>query len=246
MFKSFSGHISMVYTAGFFRDIDAERAIQELEQVSPELLLSPPPKLSPSPSLKLMINTGAANQSTAGQDEFLTLQKIQDVKLNKLRKEDAKVQFGIGATSSLGTIDVMTPIGKITFNVVAADTPFLRSLKDLDDLGAIFDNLKNVLIQEKKRTPITGSYGHVSIVDITAFFHRWKTKPAHQNCVSIVTHRRQETPNIALMGFWNSVASLSKQLQWQIDNPTGGLRFVELDTYTLWSRGFGMPTAVRL
>jgi hypothetical protein len=171
-------------------------------------------------------NSRAANRSAAGQDQFLALQKIQDVKLDKSKKEEAQVQFGI----------------------VPAGTPFLLSLKDLDDLGAIFDNLKNALIQEKKRTPITGSYGHVSIVDITAFFHRWKTKPAHRNCVSIATHGRQEMLNIALMGFRNSVASLSKQLQWQTDNPTGGLRFVELDTYTLWSRGFdhGMPTAVRL
>ena len=175
-----SGHVSMVYTTESFGDIDAEKAIQELERQSILHAFSAAyhvsPKLSPSPKITvdaflssrystgvfmgIMIDTGAANRSTAGQDQFLALQKIQDVKLDKSRKGEAKVQFGIGATESLGTADVMTPIGKVTFHVVPADTPFLLSLKDLDDLGATFDNLKNVLIQKEKRTPIIRSYGH--------------------------------------------------------------------------------------
>jgi hypothetical protein len=42
--------------------------------------------------------------------------------------------------------------------------------------------------------------------DTTAFFHRWRIKPAHWNRVSIMTHRGQETSNIALIEFRNSVA----------------------------------------
>ena len=176
----FSGHISTVYTTGSFGDIDAERAIQELEHqlilhafsaaYPLSLKLLPPLKLIVEAFLSsryltdvfmgIIIDTGAANQSTAGQDQFLALQKIQDVKLNKSRKEKAKVQFRIGTTTSLETVDVMTPIRKIIFHMVPADTLFLLSLKDLNDLSAIFNNLKNILIQKRKHILIIRSYSH--------------------------------------------------------------------------------------
>lgn len=108
----------------------------------------------------IMIDTGAANISTAGRDQFIALQKIQDVKLNSSRAGEIKVQFGIGEAVSLGTMDVITPTGKITFHVVPADTPFLLSLQDLDNKNAQFDNLNNVLIENQSYTPIIRAYGH--------------------------------------------------------------------------------------
>ena len=95
----------------------------------------------------IMIDTGAAARSTARESQFQALQRIQDVKLNKLRAGEANITFGIGQTSSLRTVDVSTPVGQITFHVVPADIPFLFCLADIDRLRVKFDNLDNVVIQ---------------------------------------------------------------------------------------------------
>ena len=76
----------------------------------------------------IMIDTGAAQRSTAGEGQFLALQQIRDIKLNKSRAGEAIIKFGIGQTSSLGTIDVNTPVSQVTFHVVPADVPFLFCL----------------------------------------------------------------------------------------------------------------------
>ena len=68
------------------------------------------------------------------------------MKLNKSRAREAKVQFGISKATSLGTIDVDTPIRIITFYILPADTLFLLSLKDLDKSNTRFNNHANVLI----------------------------------------------------------------------------------------------------
>jgi hypothetical protein len=171
-------HISSVFTTASYGEVDGEKAIQMLEcqsvmhafsklSVFPKILSTEASvnaflssRYSTDVFMGIMIDTGAAVRSTAGQDQFHALQQIQDIKLDKSRAGEAKIQFGIGATISLGTTDVVTPIGKITFHVVPADTPFLLCLKDLDDLRVKFDNLENVLIQHDKRTPIVRAYGH--------------------------------------------------------------------------------------
>ncbi|KAI0995592.1 hypothetical protein K3495_g12589 [Podosphaera aphanis] len=48
----------------------------------------------------IMIDTGASNRSTAGYAQFLALQKITNVQLDKSSKDLVNVQFGIGSTSS--------------------------------------------------------------------------------------------------------------------------------------------------
>src|SRR5438045_3800357 len=108
----------------------------------------------------IMVDTGAARWSTAGQDQFYALQKIRDIKLNKTRAGQAKIHFGIGVTTSIGTADVDTPLGTITFHVVPANTPFLFCLYDMDNLKVKFDNLENVLVQGNKKIPVIRKYGH--------------------------------------------------------------------------------------
>jgi len=44
------------------------------------------------------------------------------------------MQFGIGIATSIRTMDVITPIGKIQFYIVYTDTPFLLCLADIDRL----------------------------------------------------------------------------------------------------------------
>jgi hypothetical protein len=74
------------------------------------------------------------------------------------------VQFGIGSTSSLGSIKVQSPVGEITFHIVKADTPFLLCLKDMDRLGIYFNNLDNKLIQNKISFSVIRQFGHPFLV----------------------------------------------------------------------------------
>ena len=62
--------------------------------------------------------------------------------------------------TSIGTVQVNTPIGSIVFHVVEADTPFLLSLRDLDKLGFYFNNLKNCLVSPSVSVPVVRRFGH--------------------------------------------------------------------------------------
>ena len=62
----------------------------------------------------IIINIGASRKSTAGYSQFQALQAIdKSVSLNTLTKGQVTVQFGIGASTSIRTIDVNSPIGKV-------------------------------------------------------------------------------------------------------------------------------------
>jgi hypothetical protein len=95
--------------------------------------------------LGILINTGAA-RTTAGENQFRVLQKVQNIKLNRARTGELKVKFRIGRAISIGTIEVDTPIGTVTFHVIPGNTLFLLSHKDLMDYGAYYNNLKSVLV----------------------------------------------------------------------------------------------------
>jgi hypothetical protein len=77
-----------------------------------------------------------------------------------------KVQFGIGSAASIGSLAVNTLIGVAEFHIIEADTQFLICLKDIDDLKAYFNNLKNVLIREhdKRTFPVVRKFGHPFVV----------------------------------------------------------------------------------
>ncbi|CCU78440.1 hypothetical protein BGHDH14_bghG004010000003001 [Blumeria hordei DH14] len=94
----------------------------------------------------IIIDTGASKHSTAGYKQFLAYQKSIDVTRHKSKAGAITVQFGIGSSSSIGFIWATTPTGKIEFHVVEADTPFLLSLSDMDNLSAYYNNLKNLLV----------------------------------------------------------------------------------------------------
>lgn len=76
----------------------------------------------------ILIDTGAADLSTAGISQFRALQKEQAVVLDKTRAGRAKVQFGMGSAISLGTTTVQTPIRPIVFHIFPTETPFLLCL----------------------------------------------------------------------------------------------------------------------
>ncbi|RFU23765.1 hypothetical protein B7463_g12573, partial [Scytalidium lignicola] len=66
----------------------------------------------------ILIDTGAAKHSTAGYGQFEALQRVdQTIALNTTTKGMVTVQFGIGSTTSIGSILVNTPIEQIEFHV---------------------------------------------------------------------------------------------------------------------------------
>jgi hypothetical protein len=70
------------------------------------------------------------------------------------------VQFGIGIATSIRTIDIITPIGKIQFYIIYTDTPFLLYLVDIDRLQIYYNNLKNVIITRTKKVPVVQQFSH--------------------------------------------------------------------------------------
>ena len=81
------------------------------------------------------------------------------------------VQFGIGSTTSIGSVTVKTPIGLVDFHVVKADTPFLLCLADMDRLQVYYNNITDTLtgpttaLGSKHITlPIVRRFGHPFLI----------------------------------------------------------------------------------
>jgi hypothetical protein len=109
----------------------------------------------------IIIDTGASKYSTAGFAQFQALQSIDNtIKLDSTTKGKVNVQFGIGATSSIGSALVNTPIGQVEFHIMLCKTPFLLSLDDMDALGVYFNNLTNVLVTQQGNVPVVRRFGH--------------------------------------------------------------------------------------
>jgi hypothetical protein len=116
----------------------------------------------------LLLDTGAADYSTAGYDQYLACKKAyKNVLLDKSTAGTAHIKFGAGEPlQSIGSIDLQTPIGNIRFHVIEASTPFLLSLRDLDRLNIYFDNTRDVLVgpTPNQTTPIIRRFGHPFLV----------------------------------------------------------------------------------
>ncbi|EKD14183.1 polyprotein [Drepanopeziza brunnea f. sp. 'multigermtubi' MB_m1] len=110
----------------------------------------------------LMIDSGAANFSTAGLPQLRALQKrYLEVQLDTSRAGEKSVKYGIGSATSIGAVTLQTPLGQVEFHVVESDVPFLFSLADMDKHKVILDNLRNVLVQGKREIPVVRMFGHV-------------------------------------------------------------------------------------
>ncbi|KAF2023536.1 hypothetical protein EK21DRAFT_118683, partial [Setomelanomma holmii] len=110
----------------------------------------------------ILPDTGAANVSTVGKEQYLALTREDPtVKMDTSTAGKASIKFGKGsATASIGTAQVSTDIGTINFEVLDAPTPFLLCLADMDRLKVYFNNTTDELVQGNIRIPVLRKWGH--------------------------------------------------------------------------------------
>ncbi len=151
----------------------------------------------------IMIDTGASKHSTAGYGQFQALQRTdKSVKLDETTKGMVTVQFGIGTTSSIGSATVTTPIGQVEFHIVQADTPFLLSLADMDQLGVYLNNLTNTLVSPSGNVPVVRRFGHLFLLwnaSLESFlFESFNCNPCFLTNVELQRlHRRFGHPSVS-------------------------------------------------
>ncbi|KAI0992265.1 hypothetical protein K3495_g15921, partial [Podosphaera aphanis] len=101
--------------------------------------------------LGIIVDTGAAEHSTGGFKQFTALQKLHsDLRLDT--SSTCTFKFGKGSATSMGAATIETPIGPVVFYIVELDLPFLLSLKDMDDRGVYFNNLKNLICKSNDQS----------------------------------------------------------------------------------------------
>jgi hypothetical protein len=61
-------------------------------------------------------------------------------------------------------MDIITPIGKIQFYIIHADTPFLLYLVDIDRLQIYYNNLRNVIITHTKEVLVVRRFSHLFLL----------------------------------------------------------------------------------
>ena len=109
----------------------------------------------------IMIDTGAAVKSTVGYDQYLAYCTIiHKLPIDKTTEGTVNIKFGIGTASSIGSIEVASPIGKAEFHIILADTPFLLSIADMDRLKTYLDNTRNMLVTPQGEVAVVRQFGH--------------------------------------------------------------------------------------
>ncbi|XMA19477.1 hypothetical protein WAI453_012268 [Rhynchosporium graminicola] len=137
----------------------AEEATEE--NLTAETMISSP-RYNSSVFHGIMIDTGAAKVSTVGKGQYEAYKALYKAEL--LPSRGINVKFGIGKATSIGMVIVPSPIGKIQFEVMATDTPFLLCLDDMDKLRVILDNLRNVLVTPQGDIPVVRRFGHLFLL----------------------------------------------------------------------------------
>lgn len=111
-----------------------------------------------------MIDTGRSKYSTAGYGQYLAYKKGYDdsIKIDNSKACAIHVQFGIGSTPSMCSVNIETSIGRIEFHIVQADTPFMLCLSDMNHLKTYFNNIANILVtgNGNNTIPIVRRFGH--------------------------------------------------------------------------------------
>jgi hypothetical protein len=113
----------------------------------------------------IIVDTDVSKKSTAGYKQFQALQRVdQTIRLNTSTKGQVSVQFGIDIAFSIGTVEVNSPIGKVHFHVVHANTPFLLCLADINSLQVYYNNLKDIIIIYTKAVQVVQRFDHLFLL----------------------------------------------------------------------------------
>ena len=65
---------------------------------------------------------------------------------------------------SIKIIDINSPVNKIQFYIIKADTPFLLYLVDMDRLYIKYNNLKDVIITYTKKVLVVRQFSHLFLL----------------------------------------------------------------------------------
>jgi hypothetical protein len=97
----------------------------------------------------ILIDHDAADHSFESIEQFTTLQWISKTFLILNKKRIIFFKFDIDEISFIDTIDLKTSVDVITFHIVLVHTSFLLCLADMNRLRLYFNNLTNMLIEER-------------------------------------------------------------------------------------------------
>ena len=78
---------------------------------------------------------------------------------------------------------------------------------------------------------------YISVVDCTSFFHQWRVHPKDRHKLTVVTHRGQESFNVAPMGYKNSPAYVQRQID-RILRPYRAFARAYVDDIVIFSKTF--------
>ena len=87
-----------------------------------------------------------------------------------------------------------------------------RPVVDIRNLNKIAQNdVHPVPLQSDMITFVRGCC-YISILDALSFFYHWRVHPDDRHKLTVITHRGQETFNVAVMGYKGSVAYVQRQI----------------------------------
>lgn len=133
--------------------------------------------------------------------------EITNKTLDKLHDE-GKLIWSTGHTPSAFPVFV-------TYREVEKDGKIVRKPRvvvDIRKLNEITEpDVYPVQQQDDLLLRIAGKK-HLSVFDAASFFYQWLVHPAHRHKMSVISHRGQETFNVAIMGYINSIAYVARQM----------------------------------
>jgi hypothetical protein len=97
----------------------------------------------------ILIDHDVANHFSKDIEQFMILQRISKTSLILNKKRIISFRFDIDKISFIDTIDLKIFVDVITFHIVLVHTSFLLCLADMNRLRLYFNNLTNMLIEER-------------------------------------------------------------------------------------------------
>jgi hypothetical protein len=102
----------------------------------------------------ILIDHDAADYSFENIEQFTILQRISKTSLILNKKRIISFKFDIGEISFIDTVDLKISVDVITFHIVFVHISFLLCLVDMNRLRLYFNNLINMLIEERSNNKV--------------------------------------------------------------------------------------------